>query len=133
MTSQVYPTFFSCCRLFYDAICTSKYTASGIANLGRFCSWRSYPDRDTIPSRVWRLKPRKPFNEDCDASDKIRTGNLPPEYKPKVSSLEAPHTSFSIRHGPYPYKILWPQIPDGTIRSGDHGPLCTSLFPETEC
>ena len=84
-----------------------------------------------MPSSTWREKPRKPFNEDCDASDKIRTGNLPSEYKPKASSLEVPHTSFSIRHGPYPYKIFWPQIPDGTIRSENHGPLCTSLFPET--
>jgi hypothetical protein len=30
-------------------------------------------------------KPRKPFNEDCDVSAKIRTGNLSPEYKPKAS------------------------------------------------
>jgi len=110
---------------------TSRYTESGITNLERFCSWRSYPDRDTIPSCVWRENPRKPFNVDCDASDKIRTGNLPLEYKPNASSLDVPRSSLSICHGTYPFKVFCPQFPDGTIRSGDHGPLRTSLYPET--
>jgi len=130
VTSQVYATFFYCRRLFYDAA-VPRDIQSGITNLERFCSWRSYPDRDTISSRVWRGKPRNPFNEDCDVSGKIRTGNLPLEYKPKASSLEVPHSSFSIPNATYPFKVFCPQIPDGTIRSGPHGPLRTSLYPET--
>jgi len=30
---------------------------------------------------------------------------IPPEYKPKAFSLEAPHSSFSIRQGTYLFKL----------------------------
>jgi hypothetical protein len=136
VTSQVYLFFF---RLLSGAACSSKHIASGITKFERFCSWRSYPDRNIIPPCVWRdwATPRRNLNGNCDTPDKIRTRNLL-EYKPKAFLLHYPVAGarFDTSASALATDLTTMKFVDRKFHVEQSGletttPLCTSLFPET--